>query len=1011
MRAQRHFHTQQQRALARRSGTCGPFSRVNMAFQFVLWLPRVAMVPKGVLVDRELEQAPPDLDEDEGLEEIVDDQLMPRKHELWSGSPSDLVPIRMLEMAKLVFASDPMFAQNSPDRLVHDLHVVESGPWPSLAIMRPAPLAEPVFVDSSASDAKSVPTLAHGASPLPTPTGTGVVAPEQPADDVDAIGVTVAGGTVAASGATKGAVIHEPSGKTKVGAVDGGADGAIIMFRTVPGEADHVLVQLGRLLGVGRDELPQCGTISIMNVELTKPRSAMQAPVELGDEDATSAAGEAGAGAGHGGSGEGSADGGSAAGAISTRQTSGRRGPSKPQIRARVLVDKILDQIATSAELSFDFVMMVIIAAILAAAGLATNNAVVIVASMLVSPLMSPVLALTFGMFVCDRRLAFTGAISELVGLVLCVLVGFISGLLFAFLAEFSDFTGGEWPTSEMSSRGTGLALIVGVVVALASGCGVALGTAGNNVSGLVGVAISASLLPPIVNAGIFWAYVVILPVLSGPVADSLRTKTEELIEMGGFSLSLALVNIGCILVSATGMFWIKEVAPIAGKSLLFSGTTAAVRRMYLGTSATPSDPATRDAGPSAPGSPGYGGAESGGPADTRNQQTIGAATAVLGGRRHTGHKAPAVPASKPIGMERAIQLVVSSGWHQDIDISRAGYAGTGAAKAGPTHRKHASAGLSSQAASLAGAASAAPGVKGSHVEPLARGASVPIPGQGVASLGAAVSAPSADGARSLPEGATSTAVGGGTDTGPGSGSGADSGTGSGLPRDSSMTVDHRSSGRGKPHQLTPSRPGETRGMRYPGRVREPHAHAGRVMGSGSVHDTVAIVGDMGGRLGVSTVRHRPRPRGGVHFAAGISEEEEEEDGDEANIFTVTRQLDLSDLGGRSMFGGSKPRSLGAQIDGALAQQAQEATSGLRRQGSRMDLSEIMMRFAAAPADPRRGVDPAAAAAEAAAQSARAADAEASNQHTLGAATSVLSQRRLKRQGAPRPALPWPARK
>ena len=56
-----------------------------------------------------------------------------------------------------------------------------------------------------------------------------------------------------------------------------------------------------------------------------------------------------------------------------------------------------------------------------------------------------------------------------------------------------------------MVNRGGPFNLIVGCYVALPSGVGVALAISGRNTSSLVGVAISASLRPPCVNAGMLW--------------------------------------------------------------------------------------------------------------------------------------------------------------------------------------------------------------------------------------------------------------------------------------------------------------------------------------------------------------------------------------------------------------------------------------------------------------------------------------------------------------------------
>jgi hypothetical protein len=56
-----------------------------------------------------------------------------------------------------------------------------------------------------------------------------------------------------------------------------------------------------------------------------------------------------------------------------------------------------------------------------------------------------------------------------------------------------------------MRGRSEMKSLMVGVLVAIPSGAGVALSILAGNSGSLVGVAISASLLPPAVNCGILW--------------------------------------------------------------------------------------------------------------------------------------------------------------------------------------------------------------------------------------------------------------------------------------------------------------------------------------------------------------------------------------------------------------------------------------------------------------------------------------------------------------------------
>ena len=64
---------------------------------------------------------------------------------------------------------------------------------------------------------------------------------------------------------------------------------------------------------------------------------------------------------------------------------------------SRLRIELVKEQIQEQAQLSFDFLALVCIASVLAGIGLITDSTVVIVASMLVSPIMGPVMGCTFG--------------------------------------------------------------------------------------------------------------------------------------------------------------------------------------------------------------------------------------------------------------------------------------------------------------------------------------------------------------------------------------------------------------------------------------------------------------------------------------------------------------------------------------------------------------------------------------------------------------------------------------
>ncbi|KAK6620158.1 hypothetical protein RUM44_006559 [Polyplax serrata] len=241
-------------------------------------------------------------------------------------------------------------------------------------------------------------------------------------------------------------------------------------------------------------------------------------------------------------------------------------------VRSRLAVAQVVESVKGSAKLNFDFVSMIILAGTIAAVGLVENSTVAIVASMLISPLMGPILAGTFGTVIHDRKLQLMGVRNELVGLSLTILVGYIIGLIIGSVDGY--YGGDQWPTQEMMSRGLLRSLWVGILIALPSGAGIALGLLGDNSGSLIGVAISASLLPPAVNAGLLWALATVEVVTGGVkteeqlkiLADRIYSNhlPSEYALLGCVSLSLTLVNIFCIFLAGIVVLKIKEVAPKA---------------------------------------------------------------------------------------------------------------------------------------------------------------------------------------------------------------------------------------------------------------------------------------------------------------------------------------------------------------------------------------------------------------------------------------------------------------
>ncbi|XP_050675192.1 uncharacterized protein LOC126972456 [Leptidea sinapis] len=244
-------------------------------------------------------------------------------------------------------------------------------------------------------------------------------------------------------------------------------------------------------------------------------------------------------------------------------------------IRSKLTVKQVVDGVRGGGELSFDYLTLIITADSLAALGLVENNASNIVAAMLVSPLMGPVMSITFGTIIADRSLVRSGFESLIIGMLVSLLFGFIFGLILGTTEMPWGY--GDWPTEEMKARGNVRSLWMGVLWALTSGTGVALALLQGSAGPLIGIAISASLLPPVVNCGLFWALACIWLLYPGVKIPHLKGESYagnstyeplyhdylpiEFAVNGIVSCCLTVVNVICIFITAILFLKIKEVA------------------------------------------------------------------------------------------------------------------------------------------------------------------------------------------------------------------------------------------------------------------------------------------------------------------------------------------------------------------------------------------------------------------------------------------------------------------
>ena len=144
--------------------------------------------------------------------------------------------------------------------------------------------------------------------------------------------------------------------------------------------------------------------------------------------------------------------------------------------------------------LNIEYFTYVTTASCLAAIGLITDSSEIVVASMLISPVMDHINAVTFGALLRDRALWRQGAMGIFVSSIVTLGVGVCAGLYFSTTMVLTD---------HMLSRTTYLNLKWSYLVAFFSSLAAGVSIIADRPPNLIGVAISTSVLPPIVNCGI----------------------------------------------------------------------------------------------------------------------------------------------------------------------------------------------------------------------------------------------------------------------------------------------------------------------------------------------------------------------------------------------------------------------------------------------------------------------------------------------------------------------------
>lgn len=138
-------------------------------------------------------------------------------------------------------------------------------------------------------------------------------------------------------------------------------------------------------------------------------------------------------------------------------------------------------------KLDRNYLLFTILGAIIAAIGFQLDNMIIIIGSMLITPLMSPVMAVSYGLLRSNKTLILKGLKSELTGIALIM----VTALL---LSPVPNVIGLESTLTTLNPLLiTLLSIVIGAVAAVSFITG--------SQETLTGVAVSISLIPPLVNS------------------------------------------------------------------------------------------------------------------------------------------------------------------------------------------------------------------------------------------------------------------------------------------------------------------------------------------------------------------------------------------------------------------------------------------------------------------------------------------------------------------------------
>ncbi len=230
---------------------------------------------------------------------------------------------------------------------------------------------------------------------------------------------------------------------------------------------------------------------------------------------------------------------------------------TEPEVKIktrRISREEILGDIWPQAEFNRNYILATILASVLATLGLLTDNLIITIASMIIAPFFGPIIGTSLGIVLNIEELRIESLKSEIGGLLASIFTGFFFSLLLPYSTATTRILAVSNPT------------YIDIMFAITAGLAAAISVISATPLSLVGVAIAASLVPPAVNIGIGFTFM-------------LRGEPLGLLMILG-SAQLLTINVLAINTMSIIFFWIVGIKPAESIRKELMAKKIAMRRL-----------------------------------------------------------------------------------------------------------------------------------------------------------------------------------------------------------------------------------------------------------------------------------------------------------------------------------------------------------------------------------------------------------------------------------------------